>query len=85
MLLSVAIGYIGYMSTKGDERKVVMELIHISKRVFEAPKFFYYALADALFAIFARAKPGFSHLLQKMPKDMQLSLWPAPRLCALQL
>jgi len=85
MLVSVAIGYIGYMSAKGDERKVVMELIHISKRVFEAPKFFYYALADALFAVFARARPGFCHLLQKKPKDMQLSLWPAPRLRALQL
>ena len=85
LLLSIAIGYIGYMSAKGDEGKVVMELLHISKRIYEPPKFFFYALADAMFAVFARAKPGFSHLLRKRPKDPQMSLWVAPRLCPLQM
>ena len=82
LLLTIAIGYIGYMSAKGDERRVVMELIHISKRIYEPPKFFFYALADAFFAVFARAKPGFSYLLRKKPKDPQLSLWFPPRLSA---
>jgi len=85
LLLSIAIGYIGYMSAKGEERKVIMELIHISRRIFEPPKFFFFALADAMFTVFARAKPGFSHLLRKKPKDPQLSLWSAPRLYPLDL
>jgi len=80
LLLSIAIGYIGYTSAKGDERKITMELIHVSKRIFEPPKFFFFAIADAMFTVFARAKPGFSHLLRKKPKDPQLSLWSAPRL-----
>jgi hypothetical protein len=82
LLLTIAIGYIGYMSAKGDDRRVVMELIHISKRIYEPPKFFFYALADAFFAVFARAKPGFSYLLRKKPKNSQLSFWPPPRLSA---
>ena len=85
LLLSIAIGYIGYMSAKGDEGRVVMELIHISKRIFEPPKFFFFALADAMFTVFSRAKPGFSYLLRKNPKDPQLSLWTLPRLFPLQL
>jgi len=81
MLLSIAIAYLGFMSSKGDDKKIVMEIIHISKRIFSTPNFFFYALADGLFTIFARAKQGFSQLLHKNPKDHQLSLWTPPRLC----
>jgi hypothetical protein len=80
MILSIAIGYIGYMSAKGDERRVVMELIHISRRIYEPPKFFFFALADAMQKVFSRASPGFSSLLRKKQKDPQLSLWPVLRL-----
>ena len=82
LLLTIAMGYLGFMSAKGDDQKIVMELIHESKRIYDTPKFFYYALADGMFAVFARAKPGFSHLLRKNPKDLQFSLWKPPRICA---
>jgi hypothetical protein len=82
LLLTIAMGYLGYMSAKGDKQKIVMELIHISKRIYGPPKFFFYAIADGMFTVFARAKPGFSYLLRKSPKDMQLSLWEPPRICA---
>ena len=82
LLLTIAMGYIGFMSAKGDNQKIVMELIHESKRIYDTPKFFYYALADGMFTVFARATPGFSHLLRKKPKDLQFSLWKPPRICA---
>jgi len=85
LFLSIAIGYIGFMSAKGEDCRAVMELIEISKRIFNAPKFFFYAIADGMFAVFARAKPGFSHLLRRMPKDPQLSLWTEPRIQSLLL
>jgi hypothetical protein len=82
LLLTIAMGYLGFMSAKGENRKIVMELIHISKRIYGIPKFFYYAIADGMNIVFARAKPGFSYLLRKKPKDLQLSLWKPPRICA---
>jgi len=85
LFLSIAIGYIGFMSAKGEDCRAVMELIEISKRIFNAPGFFFYAVADGMFAVFARAKPGFSHLLRRMPKNPQLSLWPEPRIQTLLL
>ena len=82
LMLTIAMGYLGFMSAKGDNQRIVVELIYESKRIYDTPKFFYYALADGMFTIFARAKPGFSYLLRKKTKDMQLSLWELPRLCA---
>ena len=75
LLLTIAIGYIGMMSTKVEERVMVMELITISKRIFDTPNFLFYALADGLFTVFARTKNGVADLLRKKPKDPQLSFF----------
>jgi len=74
-LLTLAIGYLGYMSAPGDESRVVLELIHISKRIKGIPKFFFYALADGLFTVFARAKPGIVNILKKKRRCGQLCLF----------
>jgi len=75
MLLTIAIGYIGMISEKAEDKRVVMELIHVSKRIFGTPKFAFYAIADGLFAVFARCKQGVAHLLTKIPKSPQLSFF----------
>jgi len=75
LLLTIAIGYIGMMSEKADEKRTVFELIHISKRIFSVPRFKFYAIADGIFAVFARCKQGVADLLRKKPKDLQLSLF----------
>ena len=80
LFLSIAIGYIGFMSAKAEDCRAAMELIEISKRIFNTPKFFFYAIADGMFAVFARAKPGVSHLLRKRLRDPQLSMWAEPRI-----
>jgi hypothetical protein len=77
LLLTIAIGYIGMMSEKVEERRMVMELISISKRIYDTPKFLFYALADGIFAVFAKCKQGVSDLLRKKLKDTQMSLLPA--------
>jgi hypothetical protein len=75
MFLTVAIGYIGMMGEKAEERQTAVELIAISKRVYGSPKFLFYALADGIFAVFARCKKGIWFMLRKKPKDPQLSFF----------
>ena len=75
LLLTIAIGYIGMMSERVEERRTVMELIHISRRIFDTPRFKFYAIADGIFTVFGKAKQGIAHLLRKKPKDPQLSLF----------
>lgn len=77
LLLTIAIGYIGMMSENVEERKTTMELLSISKRIYDTPKFLFYAVADGLFTVFAKCKKGVGVLLRKKPKDPQLSLFPA--------
>ena len=73
LLLTIVIGFIGIMSEQAEEKRVVMQLINISKRIYHTSRFMFYAIADGIFAVFARCKQGISHLLLKKPKDPQLS------------
>ncbi len=74
MLLTIAIGYIGFISEKADERVFVMELIEYSKRIYGANKFVFYAIADGLYTLLSKCKQGISGMLKKKPKSMQLSM-----------
>jgi len=76
LLLTIAIGYIGLMSEKSDDRLIAMELIHLSKRIYDVPKFRFYAIADGIYVAFSRGKPGISHLLKKKRRCGQLCLFP---------
>lgn len=75
MLLTIAIGYIGFISEKCDERITVMQLIEHSKRIYGANKFVFYAIADGLFVVLSKCKQGIADMLKKKPKSMQLSLF----------
>ena len=75
LLLTIAIGYIGFISEKSDERITVMHIIEHSKRVYGANKFVFYAIADGLFAILSKCRQGISDMLKKKPKSTQLSLF----------
>lgn len=52
-----------------------MQLIEESKRIYEANKFVFYAVAGGLFAVFSKCKQGISDMLKKKQKSMQLSLF----------
>jgi hypothetical protein len=79
MFLTIAIGYIGMMSEQRDEKSVVMELIHISKRIFNTPRFPFYAIADGIHNVFSQCKQGISYLLKNKSHDIQLSFFSDPR------
>jgi len=76
LLVTIAVGWIGLISEKRNERSMVMELIHISRRIYGTPKFVFYAIADGLFLLAAKAVNGITHMLRKKPASLQLSFWP---------
>ena len=71
-MLTIAIGYIGLISEKHEDRLTVMQIIKVSKRIYNTSKFVFYAIADGLFTIFSRCKQGIADMLIKKPKSMQL-------------
>lgn len=75
LLLTIAIGYIGFISEKSAERITVMEIIEYSKRIYGANKFVFYAIADGMFDILSKCKHGIADMLKKKPKSNQLSLF----------
>ena len=75
LLVTIAIGWIGLISEKSDERAMVLDLIHISRRIYGTPRFVFYAIADGLFLIAARVGKGIADMLRKKPKTNQLSFW----------
>jgi len=78
LLLTIAIGYIGLMSEKADDKKIALELIHLSKRIYDVPKFRFYAIADGIYAVLSKGPSGISHLLKKKRRCGQLCLFPEP-------
>ena len=78
LLLTIAIGYIGMISERVEDKRVSMELIHISRRIYGVPRFKFYAIADGIYEIFSKCKRGIAHLLRKQLWDGQLSLFPTP-------
>ena len=75
LMLTVAIGYIGIISEKSEERMIIMQVIKESKRIYSIPKFVYYAIADGLFSVFAKCKQCIADMLKKKPKSMQICLF----------
>ena len=65
--LTVAVGYIGFISEKADERIAVMQLIEQSKRIYGVNKFVFYAIAYGLFVVFSKCRQGIADMLKKKP------------------
>ena len=76
LLLTIAIGYIGMISEKANERAITAEVIAISKRIYHTPKFMFYAIADGLFFVLTKCKQGIADMLRKQPKTSQLCFLP---------
>ena len=76
LLLTIAVGYVGFISEKSDERITVMQIIEHSKRIYGANQFVFYAIADGLFAVLSKCKQGIADMLRIKPKSLQMSLFP---------
>ena len=78
LLVTIAIGWLGMVSEKGDHSRMVMELIHLSRRIYDTPNFVFYAVADGLFTLAARACTGVAEMIRIKPVSLQLSFWKTP-------
>lgn len=68
LLLTIAIGYVTELSGKSENVRLRAEIIEVSKRLFGAPKFIYYAVLDGVFEILTIVKTSISSFFssQKM-------------------
>ena len=52
-----------------------MELIKISKRIYDIANFVFYAIADGIFVVLSKGKQGIVEMLKKKQKSDQLSFF----------
>ena len=74
LLLTLAIGSISELSNKPDTIRMRLEIIQVSKRIFGAPDFVYYAVADGIFEALKYVKSGLKHRVTLQPTANQLVL-----------
>ena len=75
LLLTIAIGYVAEISGKSDNIKLRAEIVEVSKRLFGAPDFIYYAVADGIFEILKAVKSGIGRFFHLPVNNGQLSLF----------
>ena len=83
LLLTVAIGCISEISGKSYTAKLRMEVIQISKRLFGAPDFLYYAVADGIFEILKAVKSDIDKFFYLPQHNGQLFLFSASEISRL--
>ena len=83
LMLTLAIGYIAEISGKSYTVKLRMEVIEISKRLFGAPDFVYYAIADGIFEILKAFKSGIGKFFSSPNYYGQLFLFSASEISRL--
>ncbi|MBQ3224412.1 MAG: transposase [Oscillospiraceae bacterium] len=81
LILMIVVGYIGYISEKQEEKPYVMELIKISKRIYDIANFVFYAIADGLFVVLSKGKSGIGDMLKKKQKSPQLTFFKDDGFC----
>ncbi len=74
MLATLAAGYIGIMSSEKDDTIFMMELKECSKRIYEIPKFIFYAVGYAIERVLAGTRSGIKGFLLKKERSQQLTL-----------
>ncbi len=57
-ILSLLIGLLGTFAEKHNDSILVFHIIECSKRIFNTPKFIFYALGDGIFNILKKTKEG---------------------------
>lgn len=63
-------------SEKADECPMVMEFIHVSRRIYGMPNFVFNAIADGLFLLAAKVGKGISDILRiRISSPPQLAFW----------
>jgi hypothetical protein len=79
-ILSLLIGLLGTFAEKHNDSILVFHIIECSKRIFDRPKFIFYALGDGIFNILKKTKEGVRLFLEKTPPSQQLNIFKAFKL-----
>ena len=75
LLATLAAGYIGIMSSEKDDTIFMMELKECSKRIYDIPKFIFYALGYAIECVLAGTRSGIKGFLLKKEQSQQVTLF----------
>ncbi len=75
LLATLASGYIGLTSSAHRESIYLKELKECSRRIYEVPKFIFYALGYAMERVLSMSRKGINGFLTKKSKSQQLNLF----------
>ena len=75
LLATLATGYIGLTSSFHSESIFLKELKECSRRIYEIPKFIFYALGYVLKSVLSMSRNGISGFFPKKVKSQQLNLF----------
>ena len=74
LFATLATGYIGMITSENEDTIFMLELKECSKRIFDVPKFIFYALGYAIERVLARTHSGIKGFLLKKEQSQQLTL-----------
>lgn len=74
MLATLAAGYIGLTSSVHKDSVFLMELKECSRRIYDIPKFHFYALGYAIEHVLSMSRTGISAYIPQKVKSQQLNL-----------
>lgn len=75
LFVTLAAGYIGILSSEKDDSVFMLELKECSKRIYDIPKFIFYALGYAMERVLSRTRSGINGYLPRKTKSQQLTLF----------
>ena len=75
LFATLAVGYIGLTTAVHEESIYLAELKECSRRIYEMPKFVFYALGYALERVLSMSRSGISTFLPPKVKSQQLNLF----------
>ena len=74
LFATLATGYIGIMNSEKEDTIFMMELRECSKRIYDMPKFIFYALGYAIERVLAGTRSGIKGFILKKEQSQQLTL-----------
>lgn len=74
LFATLAVGYIGIMSSEKEDTIFMMELKECSKRIFGIPKFIFFAIGYAIERVLSMTRSGIKGFLLKKEQSQQLTL-----------
>ena len=75
LLATISAGYIGLTSSVHSESIYLKELKECSRRIYEIPKFIFYALGYAIERVLSMSRKGINSFFTKKVKSQQLNLF----------